>query len=621
MPSDPLAGRLLVATPVIGDPNFHRSVVFLLDHSESGALGVVINRPTDVGLEESLPGWDEMAAAPGVVFVGGPVEQAGAIGLGRIAPGAVIPGAVDPDGEGPWSPVVTALDTVGPLATVDLTRDPSEVHGIEEVRVFVGYAGWGPGQLEAELGEEAWIVSDPRPGRSVVGRPGGPVGAGAAASGRHHGVVGDVSTRPVRELVPRILAADHDPEVRRHLPLLIGGRFSSNLLLRFPAPFLGVIAAGLGTSVGVMGVALSVGEFAGLAAPAVGRAADRRGARTAMSVGLALVTAGALLAAGAPGVVVFALALVVVQLSKVSFDAATTSWIADRVPFGRRSEVTGLVETSWAMALLFGVPSLGLVVDRFGWRWGYVVMATLCGLAALGVWRRIPRGVEPHPGSLHPDALLDEAVGGPVGPVAVAAVADAPAVQSATAWWRLPVRTVLTLGAVALLMGAVQLVVVVEGVWFEDAFGFSTARIGGAVLFIGIAELIGSLGSSRLTDRVGKRRSMVLGCLVMMPSMAALGLVGAHAAMGIAVVSVGTLGFEYALVSAFPLVAELDVAARGTMFTFMLAAGTAMRGVADAVGAMLYDAGGIATVGLTSAAVVAVVLALLVAAVREPEQS
>ena len=61
----------------------------------------------------------------------------------------------------------------------------------------------------------------------------------------------------------RILAADHDPEVRRHLPLLVGGRFASNLLLRFPAPFLGVIAAGFGTSVGTMGLALSAGEFAG----------------------------------------------------------------------------------------------------------------------------------------------------------------------------------------------------------------------------------------------------------------------------------------------------------------------------------------------------------------------
>jgi putative transcriptional regulator len=168
MTSDLLAGRLLVATPVIGDPNFHRSVVFLLDHGDSGALGVVINRPTDVALDESLPGWDDLAAAPNVVFVGGPVEQAGAIGLGRIAPGIPLEGLdpLDPDAgedESPWAPVLTALDTVGPLATVDLTRDPGEVHGIDALRVFVGYAGWGPGQLEGELGEEAWVVAEPRP--------------------------------------------------------------------------------------------------------------------------------------------------------------------------------------------------------------------------------------------------------------------------------------------------------------------------------------------------------------------------------------------------------------------------------------------------------------------------
>jgi putative transcriptional regulator len=165
MPSDPLAGRLLVATPVIGDPNFHRSVVFLLDHGETGALGVVINRPTDVDLEDSLPGWNDLAAAPNVVFIGGPVEQAGAIGLGHIAPGTPIEGldATEADDDATWSPVLTALDTVGPLATVDLTRDPTDVRGLDALRVFVGYAGWGPGQLEAELGEEAWIVAEPRP--------------------------------------------------------------------------------------------------------------------------------------------------------------------------------------------------------------------------------------------------------------------------------------------------------------------------------------------------------------------------------------------------------------------------------------------------------------------------
>ncbi|HEY6531234.1 MAG TPA: YqgE/AlgH family protein [Acidimicrobiales bacterium] len=162
MAPEPLAGRLLVATPVIGDPNFHRSVVLLLEHGEGGTLGVVINRPTDVGLGDSLPGWAELAAVPGVVFVGGPVEQAGAIGLGRLAPtaGPEHGDRAGIDDSGPWSPILGTIGAVGPLATVDLTGDPGDAHGIEVLRVFVGYAGWAPGQLDAEMAEDAWIVAE-----------------------------------------------------------------------------------------------------------------------------------------------------------------------------------------------------------------------------------------------------------------------------------------------------------------------------------------------------------------------------------------------------------------------------------------------------------------------------
>ena len=163
MAPEPLAGRLLVATPVIGDPNFHRSVVLLLDHGDDGTIGVVINRPTDVRLRESMPGWEGLAAAPGVVFVGGPVEQAGAIGLGRPGAEPVPEGRFGLDDEGPWSPVSGMAGPAGPVATVDLTSDPEDVRGIEVLRIFVGYAGWAPGQLDAELAQSAWIVAEAQP--------------------------------------------------------------------------------------------------------------------------------------------------------------------------------------------------------------------------------------------------------------------------------------------------------------------------------------------------------------------------------------------------------------------------------------------------------------------------
>jgi putative transcriptional regulator len=156
VPPSELAGRLLVATPVIGDPNFDRTVVLLLDHGDDGALGLVLNRPTDVAVGESLPQWADLVGPPAVVFVGGPVEQAAAIGLGRPLD---TPATEDP----PWSPIPSGRSGVGPLVTVDLGADPGPGAALASVRVFVGYAGWGPGQLEAELDQEAWVVARPRP--------------------------------------------------------------------------------------------------------------------------------------------------------------------------------------------------------------------------------------------------------------------------------------------------------------------------------------------------------------------------------------------------------------------------------------------------------------------------
>jgi putative transcriptional regulator len=152
-----LKGKLLVATPLIGDPNFERTVVLLLEHNDEGALGVVLNRPSDVELLGPLPEWDRFAAHPSVVFVGGPVSREAVIALARVRPGVEEPA---------W---VTVSDRV---AAVDLNRDPDEVGGrVETVRFFAGYAGWAPGQLEDEIEAGAWFVVEARPGDTFAADP------------------------------------------------------------------------------------------------------------------------------------------------------------------------------------------------------------------------------------------------------------------------------------------------------------------------------------------------------------------------------------------------------------------------------------------------------------------
>lgn len=151
------SGRLLVATPALLDPHFARTVVLLLQHDdEDGALGVVLSRPTDTELAEVLPTWSGVAAAPAVVFGGGPVQPTAAVCLGRLgAPGGPAQG---------WAPLADPL-----LGTVDLDRSPWE--GLVQARVFAGYAGWTPQQLEGEVEAGAWWVLDALPGDPFTPRP------------------------------------------------------------------------------------------------------------------------------------------------------------------------------------------------------------------------------------------------------------------------------------------------------------------------------------------------------------------------------------------------------------------------------------------------------------------
>ena len=140
-----LKGKLLVALPVLRDPNFDRTVVFLLEHGEEGAVGVVLNRPSRLEVAEPLDEWVDLAAEPPVIFIGGPVGPSDAIAL---------------------------AETAAQLETVDLGEGPEALDKpVERIRVFAGYAGWGGGQLEDEIAAGAWVVVDAQAGDVMTSDP------------------------------------------------------------------------------------------------------------------------------------------------------------------------------------------------------------------------------------------------------------------------------------------------------------------------------------------------------------------------------------------------------------------------------------------------------------------
>jgi putative transcriptional regulator len=140
-----LAGRLLVAAPTLLDPNFYRTVVILVRHDEEGAMGLILNRRSQEPAAPYLNDWAEFLEVDGLVFEGGPVERERAVGL--VAP---------EDPSDPWSGIT------------DLSGDPGPPFPI---RIFAGYAGWAPGQLEFEIAENSWLVLAAESSDFLTGEP------------------------------------------------------------------------------------------------------------------------------------------------------------------------------------------------------------------------------------------------------------------------------------------------------------------------------------------------------------------------------------------------------------------------------------------------------------------
>lgn len=155
-------GTLLVAAPGLLDPNFHRTVVYVIEQGPGGSLGVVLNRPSDTPLTEILPAWAPLSARPHSVFVGGPVEAGTALCLGALRTGQDAAG------------VEALVAVLGPVALVDLDGDPDALAPrLRGLRVFAGYSGWGGGQLDGEIGRGDWVVVPALPDDVLTSAHGG----------------------------------------------------------------------------------------------------------------------------------------------------------------------------------------------------------------------------------------------------------------------------------------------------------------------------------------------------------------------------------------------------------------------------------------------------------------
>jgi putative transcriptional regulator len=142
-----LRGKLILAGPMLKDPNFDRTVVLITEHTEEGAMGLVLNRPSEATIGDAVPDLTWVADPEDTVYVGGPVAPNGVIVLAEWTD--------------PGQAVVLVDDDLG-FVPGDADDPETLATAIRRARVYAGHAGWGPGQLENELAEEAWIGEAPR---------------------------------------------------------------------------------------------------------------------------------------------------------------------------------------------------------------------------------------------------------------------------------------------------------------------------------------------------------------------------------------------------------------------------------------------------------------------------
>ncbi|HRV96823.1 MAG TPA: MFS transporter, partial [Anaerolineae bacterium] len=314
---------------------------------------------------------------------------------------------------------------------------------------------------------------------------------------------------------------------------------------------------------------------------------------TMMLLGLGLMSIGMLAGGFLPVYLTILLALFLAGLGKNIFDPALQAYIGERVPYERRGTVIGLIEMSWAGATLIGIPTVGLLIERFSWRAPFLAMGGL-GLVSIAMLGALFSG-----GSRRSKR-------------------DAGAITFGQAWRQLS-RSSAALGMLTfafLTSMANDNLFVVYGAWLEDGFALSVAALGTATTVIGVAELSGEVLTASLSDRIGLQRAVRIGLFLSALGYLLLPVIAQSLTLALVGLFLVFVIFEFTFVTAISLVTEVLPEARATMMASYIAVAGLGRVVGALIGGPLWLWGGLAAIGTVSAAIVLLAFVVFWARVR-----
>jgi predicted MFS family arabinose efflux permease len=350
---------------------------------------------------------------------------------------------------------------------------------------------------------------------------------------------------------------------------------------RFAYPFAPVLGRGLGVPVTSITSALAVNQVTGMFGLVSGPVCDRLGRRRMMLVGSVMLGGGMLLGGAFPVYGSVLLALLLAGLATTFYHPAVLAYIGEWIPYERRGQAMGLSELAFAGSSLLGIPLVGLLMDQFGWRAPFFLLSGVGLLSAAAVLILFPRDPRPRRG-------MSTAAG------------------LAWAWRSLrkepAARYAMTF---SFLAGAASLnLFAVFGIWMEDAFGLSIVALGTASFTVGLGELIGEGLTAFVADRLGLKRAIITGAVLLTVIYCLLPWLGLTLPGALLGLFVTFMCFEFTIVTFMSLAIEILPGARATMMSGQMAAGSFGRFIGVTVGGLVWTVG-----GLTANCVVSAVIA------------
>ncbi|MFN2104367.1 MAG: MFS transporter [Candidatus Promineifilaceae bacterium] len=376
-----------------------------------------------------------------------------------------------------------------------------------------------------------------------------------------------------------------EQSINLQLIMLMAARFVLNTGLRFVYPFAPELARGLNVPRQDIYYLITLRNLTGFLSPLFGPLSERYGRRSVLVLGMLIFSAGALMVVLWPYYWILGAALCATGIAKILYDPAMQAYVGEEVPYQRRGRAIAITEYSWSLALIVGVPIVGLIMQQQGWRSPFLWLGIGGIIAAVLLWRTIHSRVEQNKASAKKAAVMNVLRQNPV--VIYAAL------------------------YMILFVAANEMLFIVFGGWMEDSFGLSLTSLGVATAIIGGAELTGETISGWSVDRYGKRPVIIFfGAVTVLCNML-LPVTSTTLAGALATLFVLFLSFEITIVGGIPLMTELVPQARAVVMSIILAAMFAGRTLGSFLGPIVWNSFGFSAAGIIWAAVAGVAILIL----------